>query len=72
MKAAARLLLLAAPLVSGFSTESIASVELYSRISAEQSRELAEIWPNITEKKEPPADAEDWEGKPNKLALLER
>ena len=38
----------------------------------ELNAELAEIWPNITEKKEPPADAEEWEGKPNKLALLER
>jgi ferredoxin len=34
--------------------------------------ELAEIWPNITERKEPPADAEDWAGKPNKLEFLER
>jgi ferredoxin len=33
---------------------------------------LAEIWPNITERKEPPADAEDWAGKPGKLELLER
>jgi ferredoxin len=34
--------------------------------------ELAEIWPNITEKGESPADAAEWEGKPGKLALLER
>jgi ferredoxin len=34
--------------------------------------ELAEIWPNITERKEPPADAEDWAGKPGTLELLER
>ena len=38
----------------------------------ELNAELAEIWPNITEKKDPPADAPDWEGKPGKLALLER
>ena len=38
----------------------------------ELNAELAEIWPNITEKKEAPADAEEGEGKPNKLALLER
>ena len=38
----------------------------------ELNAELAEIWPNITEKKEAPADAADWEGKPGKLALLER
>ena len=34
--------------------------------------ELAEVWPNITERKEPPSDAEDWAGKPGKLELLER
>ena len=34
--------------------------------------ELAEIWPNITERKEPAPDAEDWAGKPGKLELLER
>ena len=38
----------------------------------ELNAELAEIWPNITEKKDAPADAPDWEGKPGKLALLER
>jgi len=26
----------------------------------------------ITEKKDAPADAKEWEGKPDKLALLER
>ena len=34
--------------------------------------ELAEVWPNITEIKEPPADAEDWKETPNKRELLER
>ena len=34
--------------------------------------ELAEILPNITEKGESPADAAELEGKPGKLALLER
>ena len=34
--------------------------------------ELAEVWPNITERKEPPAAAEDWAGKPGKLEFLER
>jgi ferredoxin len=33
---------------------------------------LAKGWPVITEKGTPPADAKDWEGKPNKLQLLER
>ena len=34
--------------------------------------ELAEVWPNITEKGDAPADAKEWDGKPNKLPLLER
>ena len=38
----------------------------------ELNRELAEIWPVITEQKEPLPDAEEWDGKPDKLPLLER
>ena len=38
----------------------------------ELNAELAEVWPNITEMKDSPPDAKAWEGKPNKLALLER
>jgi len=38
----------------------------------ELNRELAEIWPVITEQKEPSPDAEEWDGKPNKLQYLER
>ena len=34
--------------------------------------ELAEQWPVITERKDPPPDADDWKDKPNKLPLLER
>ena len=34
--------------------------------------ELAKQWPVITEKKEAPADAKDWDGKPDKLKHLER
>ncbi len=34
--------------------------------------ELAQSWPVITEKKDAPADADDWKGKPDKLPLLER
>jgi ferredoxin len=33
--------------------------------------DLAKKWPVITEKKEPPEDAKEWEGKPDKLKLLE-
>ena len=31
-----------------------------------------EVWPVITVRKEPLADAKEWEGKPGKLPLLER
>nr|1FF2_A Chain A, FERREDOXIN I [Azotobacter vinelandii] len=34
--------------------------------------ELAEVWPNITEKKDPLPDAEDWDGVKGKLQHLER
>ena len=34
--------------------------------------ELAQIWPNITEKGQQPADAKDWDGKAGKRKLLER
>ena len=32
--------------------------------------EYAKTWPNITVKKEPPADAKEWEGKPGKKELF--
>jgi ferredoxin len=34
--------------------------------------ELAKLWPVITEKKDALADADAWNGKPNKADLLER
>ncbi|MFN2334363.1 MAG: ferredoxin FdxA [Wenzhouxiangellaceae bacterium] len=34
--------------------------------------ELASQWPVITERKDAPADAAEWEDKPNKRELLER
>ncbi len=34
--------------------------------------ELAKDWPVIAEKKDAPPDAEEWEGKPDKLQYLER
>ena len=34
--------------------------------------ELAETWPNIPLRKDPPADAEEWKDKPGKRELLER
>ena len=38
----------------------------------ELNTELSRIWPVITEAVEPPPDADDWNGKEGKLALLER
>ncbi len=34
--------------------------------------ELAQQWPLITEQKPAPADAQDWDGVPNKLPYLEK
>jgi ferredoxin len=34
--------------------------------------ELAKKWPVINEMKTPPADADEWKGRPGKLSLLER
>lgn len=38
----------------------------------ELNAQLTPKWPVITESKEHPADAEEWDGKPDKLALLEQ
>jgi ferredoxin len=32
--------------------------------------DYAKVWPNITEKKEPPADAKEWDGVADKLQYL--
>jgi len=42
------------------------------QIYVELNADLAEIWPNISLKKPAPDDADDWNGKPDKLKLLER
>lgn len=42
------------------------------QIYVELNADLAEIWPNIALKKDAPDDADDWNGKPDKLKLLER
>lgn len=34
--------------------------------------ELAKVWPVINEMKDPPADADEWRDKKNKLQYLER
>ena len=38
----------------------------------ELNAELAEVWPNITEMKDSPADADEWDGVEGKLQYLER
>ena len=38
----------------------------------ELNAELAEVWPNITELKEKPTDADEWLNKPNKIQYLDR
>jgi ferredoxin len=38
----------------------------------ELNAELAKIWPVISAQKEAPPDADEWNGKPDKLQLLER
>ena len=38
----------------------------------ELNEELTQIWPVITAKIDPPEDAEEWNGKTDKLAMLER
>ncbi len=38
----------------------------------ELNAELAKKWPNITEKKEPLENAEQWDGKSDKLAMLKK
>jgi ferredoxin len=36
----------------------------------EQNRTYARLWPNITRKGEPPADADEWKDKPGKAELF--
>ena len=38
----------------------------------ELNAQLAETWPNITLRKPPPDDADEWKDKPGKRELLER
>ena len=42
--------------------------DIYYKLNAE----LSELWPNIRSRKAPLTDAEEWNGKSDKLALLER
>ena len=57
------------PVEAIFSEEELpAGQEQFKQLNAE----LAKQWPVITEKKDAPPDAKEWEGKPEKLKLLER
>ena len=38
----------------------------------ELNAELADVWPVITQMKDSPADADEWDGVPDKLKLLEK
>ena len=38
----------------------------------ELNAELADVWPNITEQKDPAPDSAEWDGVPEKLQYLER
>jgi len=38
----------------------------------ELNEELSKVWPVLAEKKEGPVDGADWDGKPDKIELLER
>jgi ferredoxin len=57
------------PVEAIFSEEELpAGQEQFVALNAE----LAKQWPVISEMGTPPADAKEWEGKPDKLRLLER
>jgi ferredoxin len=36
------------------------------------NRDLSKIWPNLNQKKDAPADADDWKETPNKRQYLEK
>jgi ferredoxin len=36
----------------------------------ELNAKFAPVWPNITTKREPPPDADEWKGKPDKVSLF--
>ena len=59
------------PVVEWFE-ESYSYKKLEKQEFIELNADLAEVWPNITERKEPLADAEEWDGVKDKLQYLER
>jgi len=66
---------LAGPTIRGFAAVAIFSEDEVPEDMQEFIQlnvELAEIWPNITEKKESLPDAEEWDGVKGKIKDLER
>ncbi|WP_205229947.1 ferredoxin FdxA [Azospira oryzae] len=47
-------------------------VPVEQRHMIELNAELARQWPAITQRQSAPADADEWNGKPDKLKLLQR
>ena len=52
--------------VDAIKADTEAGLEKWLAINNEYSR----VWPNITKKREPPADAKEWEGKPDKAQFF--
>ena len=48
----------------------IADTEPGAEKWVELNRKYSEVWPNITERRDPPLDAGQWAGKPNKLDYI--
>ena len=42
------------------------------KVFPEINDELSRVWPNITERKDPLPDADEWDGVPNKIEHLQR
>ena len=53
-----------------FASRSVRLMRLGLEKWLEINTQYAQVWPNITVKREPPPDAKDWEGKPDKANLF--
>jgi ferredoxin len=53
-----------------FASRSVRLMRLGLEKWLEINTQYALVWPNITVKREPPPDAKDWEGKPDKANLF--
>ena len=49
----------------------VADTDLEDTMWFDLNQKYAELWPNIVEKGDVPEDADDWQNKPGKLALLQ-